>query len=93
MTSFISHIDFYVLKIGAKIIPEAERIMTEKGSKQVPLTGINGKKEATYVLTASAAGGLLPTQAIYAGKTIKCHPAYVVSQIVAHYPYFLSLVY
>ena len=47
--------------------------MTESGSKQIPVVGLEVKREVTVVLAATAAGTLLPPQVIYQGKTAGCH--------------------
>lgn len=41
---------------------------------QVPIIGIEDKREITALLTITLAGELLPPQLIYAGKTNRCHP-------------------
>lgn len=46
-----------------------------KGSKQVPILGLDDKREITALLTVSASGHLLPPQLLYKGTTEKCHPA------------------
>lgn len=48
--------------------------MEERGAKQVPLTGLDDKRQITAVLACTLSGDLLPMQVIYAGKTPKCHP-------------------
>ena len=47
--------------------------MAESGSKQIPVVGLEDKREITVLLAATAAGTLLPPQVIYQGKTTGCH--------------------
>ena len=47
--------------------------MAESGSKQIPVVGMEDKREITVLLAATAAGFLLPPQVIYQGKTTGCH--------------------
>ena len=58
---------------GAKYIPVSDWTMEEEGAAQVPLPGLDDKREMTVVLSISAAGKLLPPQLIYQGKTAECH--------------------
>lgn len=51
--------------------------MAVKGSKQVPLVGIDDKREITALLAINMAGHMLPPQIIYSGTTEKCHPSTV----------------
>lgn len=45
-----------------------------KGQKQIPIIGLDDKREVTAILAASASGDLLPPQILYKGTTEKCHP-------------------
>jgi hypothetical protein len=47
--------------------------MAQSGSKQIPVVGMEDKREITVLLAATAAGSLLPPQVIYQGKTTGCH--------------------
>jgi hypothetical protein len=58
---------------GAKYIPVSDWTMEQEGAAQVPLPGLDDKREMTVVLSISAAGKLLPPQLIYQGKTNECH--------------------
>ena len=47
-----------------------------KGSSNVPIKGIDDKRQITAIFAVSATGELLPFQLIYAGKTKKCLPKF-----------------
>lgn len=49
-------------QIGSKFMPVSEWTMEERGSKQVPLTGLDVKRENTVLLGISVVGMLLPPQ-------------------------------
>jgi hypothetical protein len=60
---------------GAQLINVAKRTLAKKGSKRVRLVGIGkDKAQVTVTLAVTAAGGVLPYQIIYKGKTDACHP-------------------
>jgi hypothetical protein len=58
---------------GASYVPVSDWTMDEEGAKQVPLLGLDDKRQMTVFLAISGQGELLPTQMIYAGKTNECH--------------------
>ena len=43
-----------------------------KGTKDVKILGMEEKKHITCVMSSNASGELLPIQAIFSGKTIRC---------------------
>jgi hypothetical protein len=59
---------------GMKLVPASEWTMETRGSKQVPVLGLEDKREVTALFGISLANQLLPPQIIYAGKTKRCHP-------------------
>ena len=61
---------------GVNLVPSPEWTMEVKGVKQVPVTGISDKHQDTLVLSVDMAGGVLPPQIIYQGKTSQCHPKF-----------------
>eukprot|EP00731_Ephydatia_muelleri_P007000 Em0003g1248a len=48
--------------------------MEKTGSKQVPIIGLDDKRQITVVLAITLSGLLLPPQVLYQGKTEACHP-------------------
>ena len=60
-------------KTGVKFVPQSEWTMATKGSNQVPVFGLEDKREMTVLLTVTPTGKLLPPHLIYAGKTNRCH--------------------
>ena len=58
---------------GVKLIPVSSWTMAESGLKQIPVVGLEDKREITVVLAATATSTLLPPQVIYQGKTSGCH--------------------
>ena len=59
---------------GAKFVPTSEWTMARYGSKQVPIIGLEDKREMTILLGIAMNGSYLPPQLIYAGKTEQSHP-------------------
>jgi len=59
---------------GVNVVPASNWTLHEQGAKQVPITGIDDKRQITAVLANTPTGVLLPPQLIYGGKTDKCHP-------------------
>ena len=55
-----------------KLVPISLWTMAESGSKQIPVVGLEDKREITVLLATTAAGTLLPPQVIYQGKTTGC---------------------
>ena len=58
---------------GVKYVPIRSWTMAEGGSKQIPVVGMEDKREITVLLAATASGTLLPPQVIYQGKAPGCH--------------------
>ena len=48
--------------------------LSNKGAKQVPIVGLDDKREITAVLAVTMSGETLPPQLIYTGSTVRCHP-------------------
>ena len=61
---------------GVNIVPASNWTLHEQGAKQVPITGIDDKRQITAVLGNTPTGNMLPPQLIYGGKTDKCHPSF-----------------
>jgi hypothetical protein len=61
---------------GVNIVPSSQWTLHIQGAKQVPITGIDDKRQVTVVMGNTATGTLLPPQVIYQGKTTKCHPTF-----------------
>ena len=59
---------------GLKIVPVSSYTLADVGSKQVPIIGLEDKREITALLACSLHGNLLPPQLIYQGKSDRCHP-------------------
>ena len=59
---------------GLPIVPVSDWSLDEKGTKQVPLTGLDDKRQITAVLACTATGRLLSPQLLYQGTTTRCHP-------------------
>ena len=59
---------------GVNIVPGGEWTLEQKGVRQVPLKGIDDKRQYTVLLACSLAGDFLPPQVLYQGKTDRCHP-------------------
>ena len=47
-----------------------------KGSKNVPIKGVDDKRQITATFAVSSTGSFLPIQLIYTGKTPRCLPKY-----------------
>jgi hypothetical protein len=60
---------------GSKLVPVCEWTLASEGSKQVPLKGLDDKKQITVLLAITMAGDMLPPQLLYTGKTPQCHPS------------------
>lgn len=58
---------------GVKLVPVSSWTTAESGSKQIPVVGMEDKRETTVLLADTASGTLLPPQVIYQGKTPGCH--------------------
>ena len=59
---------------GLPIVLVSDWSLDEKGTKQVPLTGLDDKRQITAVLACTATGRLLSPQLLYQGTTTRCHP-------------------
>ena len=59
---------------GLHYVPTSSWTLEEKGSQKVAITAIDDKRQLTAVFTCSLAGGFLPPQIIYGGKTPACLP-------------------
>ena len=76
---------------GIQLVPVSDWTMEERGSNQVPITGVKDKCQITGVTGVSLTGNLLPLQLIYQGKTAACHPTFnspkeqIVTQSVNHW--------
>ncbi len=60
---------------NAKYVPVSEWTLAKEGSKQVPIIGLEDKREMTVLLACTLSGKLLHPQLIYAGRTSRCHPS------------------
>ena len=47
-----------------------------KGAKNVPIKGVDDKRQITATFAVSCVGDVLPMQLLYAGKTSRCLPKY-----------------
>jgi len=61
---------------GVMIVPCSAWTMAVKGSQQVPVTGLEDKRQMTAVLGCSMAGEFLPPQLLYEGSTTRSHPSF-----------------
>ena len=59
-----------------KIVPVDKWTLEREGSKQVPVVGLEDKREITGLLGCTLSGRMLPPQLIYEGKTERCHPSF-----------------
>jgi len=59
---------------GVNMVPGGAWTMEEQGSQQVPIHGMDDKRQITVLLAVTKSGVLLPPQVIYAGKTDRCLP-------------------
>ena len=50
--------------------------LNQVGASQVPIAGIDDKRQITMVLANTPTGHVLPPQVVYAGLTDKCHPCF-----------------
>ena len=76
---------------SGKFVPESEWTMTTKGTKQVPVFGLEDKREMT-VLLITPTGKLLPPHLIYASKTGQVPSTGHVSRQMARHPFRVPLV-
>ena len=61
---------------GVNIVPTSNWTLHQSGASQVPIAGIDDKRQITMVLANTPTGHLLPPQVIYAGTTERCHPTF-----------------
>jgi len=54
---------------AVKYVPVSNWTQEVKGTKRVPIAGIDSKRQITATLTVSATGDMLLAQVIYGGKT------------------------
>lgn len=58
---------------GLNMVPVSQWTLEKEGEKQVPIYGLDDKRQITALLAISAAGDCLPPQLLYKGKTDQCH--------------------
>ena len=58
------------------IVPVGDYTLEEKESKQIPIIGLEDKRQITVLLGCTLSGRLLPPQVIYAGSTNQVHPKF-----------------
>jgi len=61
-------------QFGQKLLSILNRTRVTKGSKTVGVLGVEDKRQITGVGAVSARGDFLGIQAIWQGKTARCHP-------------------
>ena len=59
---------------GIKLVPSTGWTMEEQGARRVELVGLNDKWQITAAFCGNILGAFLLIQAIYQGKTHRCHP-------------------
>ena len=60
---------------GCQLLPGGNWTMEQRGKEQVPIQGMDDKRQITLLLSVTKSGSLLPPQLLYAGKTPKCLPS------------------
>jgi hypothetical protein len=74
------HIEPYMIvnfdQTGVNIVPTSAWTLYETGAKQVPIAGVDDKRQVTMVLANTPLGTVLPPQVVYKGTTNRCHPTY-----------------
>ena len=60
---------------GVNIVPGSQWTQAEKGSSRVEITALGDKRQITITVAGTLSGTLLPFQALYEGKTERCHPS------------------
>ncbi|CAH1257592.1 POGZ [Branchiostoma lanceolatum] len=58
---------------GVNIVPVGDWTLEEAGARQVPVIGLEDKRQITLLLAISLSGNLIPPQVLYQGKTDACH--------------------
>ena len=71
-TSMVVNFD----QTGVNIVPTSNWTLNKAGEKQVPIAGIDDKRQVTMVLANTPTGHLLPPQVVYQGVTDRCHPTF-----------------
>lgn len=61
---------------GLNLVPVSTWTMATKGSKRVPIQGLDDKRQITGVFCGTLLGEFLPIQLIYSGKTQRCLPPF-----------------
>ena len=61
---------------SSSLVPASDWTLEEQGAAQVPIVGLDDKRNVTLGLCFSGSKELLPTQIIYEGKTSLCHAQY-----------------
>lgn len=61
-------------QMGMKLLSTNGKTRITRGTKSVGTIGQDDKRQITVVPVVTAAGKLVTTQLIFAGKTSKCHP-------------------
>ena len=56
------------------ITPVSQWTLAERGSKQIPITGLDDKRQLTAVVACTLEGDWLPLQLLYKGTADRCHP-------------------
>ena len=56
-------------------MPVANWTLEKKGAAQVPVVGLEDKRQITADVGTSLDGTLLPPQLLYEGLTTRCHPS------------------
>ena len=59
---------------GVDVVPANKWTMHGRGEKQIPIKGIDDKRQYTVLLACTLSGDFLPPQILYQGKTEQCHP-------------------
>ena len=59
---------------ATNLLPGGNWTMEKRGKEQVPIHGMDDKRQITLLLSITKSGTLLPPQLLYAGKTPKCLP-------------------
>ena len=61
---------------SSSLVPSDDWTLEEAGAAQVPIAGLNDKRNVTLGLAFSGSKQLLKSQIIYEGKTDQCHAQY-----------------
>ncbi|KAK3098237.1 hypothetical protein FSP39_017476 [Pinctada imbricata] len=61
---------------GVNLVPCGEWTMNETGAKQVPIKGVDDKRQIIALLAVAKSGDILPPQLLYQGLSDKCHPVH-----------------